>query len=90
METVAVGTEKEITAIKKLDNKVEGVCVGLERARAHLQELAQRLDGSQPAPASETEKPEYPGELGGLEGHISVCESLAIRINELVDLLDRL
>ena len=83
-------TTKETTAIKRLDNKAEGICVGLERARAHLQELAQRLDGSQPAPSSDSEKPDYPGELGELEGHIGICESLAVRINELVDLLNRL
>ena len=89
--TTTSSDAKEETTINGLTSKAAQVTMQLERARAHLQELTQRLDGSQPPPSSgDSKKAEHPGELGALENQISTNASLASQINELIDLLTKL
>ncbi|KKM27249.1 hypothetical protein LCGC14_1576630 [marine sediment metagenome] len=83
-----IGTE--VTTIKGLANRAQELNVQLERVRVSLQELAQRLNGTEPAPSSDIEQPDYPGDLGELESYITLSESLATQINEIIALLKRL
>lgn len=83
--------KEEQTVVKELSMRVGQLSVKLEQSRAHLKELAERLDGSQlPPQAGASDKAEKPGELGLLESNIYKCECTSIEIYDYVSLLERL